>query len=217
MHTQPEPAEGSPSTPLSDQPVPQMTGSLHVPSGSRTGHGPEDVITRMKNINMVELGRFRMKPWYFSPYPQELTSEPVIYLCEFCLKYLKSLKCLERHKVYLILRCVEQSTHLFIKLYSLFIFISHVPTNNSHNFVLEGRQLIFPLQAKCTLYHPPGNEIYRKDSISFFEIDGRKNKVSNLLFYIQMIKSNESPLYLPPLSPGVRSESLSGGQDVPGP
>ncbi len=48
---------------------------------------------------MVELGKFRMKPWYFSPYPQELTSEPIIYLCEFCLKYLKSLKCLERHKV----------------------------------------------------------------------------------------------------------------------
>ena len=29
---------------------------------------------------------------------------------------------------------------------------------------------------KCTLKYPPGNEIYRKDSISFFEIDGRKNK-----------------------------------------
>ena len=28
------------------------------------------------------------------------------------------------------------------------------------------------------MFHPPGNEIYRKDTISFFEIDGRKNKVS---------------------------------------
>lgn len=51
-----------------------------------------------------------------------------IYLCEFCLKFLKSRKCLQRH-----------------------------------------------LQ-KCTLRHPPGNEIYRKGSLSFFEIDGRKNK-----------------------------------------
>ena len=24
--------------------------------------------------------------------------------------------------------------------------------------------------------HPPGNEIYRKDSLSFFEIDGRKQR-----------------------------------------
>ena len=33
------------------------------------------------------------------------------------------------------------------------------------------------LQEKCKLRHPPGNEIYRKGTISFFEIDGRKNKV----------------------------------------
>jgi histone acetyltransferase HTATIP len=31
-------------------------------------------------------------------------------------------------------------------------------------------------RTKCTLQHPPGNEIYRKDDISFFEIDGRKQK-----------------------------------------
>ncbi|TIA86992.1 hypothetical protein E3P99_03479 [Wallemia hederae] len=29
---------------------------------------------------------------------------------------------------------------------------------------------------KCTLVHPPGNEIYRHENISFFEIDGRKQK-----------------------------------------
>jgi histone acetyltransferase HTATIP len=29
---------------------------------------------------------------------------------------------------------------------------------------------------KCTLLHPPGNEIYRHEDISFFEIDGRKQK-----------------------------------------
>lgn len=36
-------------------------------------------------------------------------------------------------------------------------------------------------QMKCLLRHPPGNEIYRKDGVSFFEIDGRKNKVSTRL------------------------------------
>ncbi|XP_077185550.1 histone acetyltransferase KAT5 isoform X4 [Paroedura picta] len=59
---------------------------------------------------------------------EELTTLPVLYLCEFCLKYVKSLKCLQRHLT------------------------------------------------KCDLRHPPGNEIYRKGTISFFEIDGRKNK-----------------------------------------
>ncbi|KAJ3049531.1 Histone acetyltransferase [Rhizophlyctis rosea] len=29
---------------------------------------------------------------------------------------------------------------------------------------------------KCTLRHPPGNEIYRNDNLSFYEIDGRKQR-----------------------------------------
>jgi histone acetyltransferase HTATIP len=31
-------------------------------------------------------------------------------------------------------------------------------------------------RSKCTLAHPPGNEIYRHEDISFFEIDGRRQK-----------------------------------------
>lgn len=73
--------------------APRMTGSLV----SDRSH--DDIITRMKNIECIELGRHRLKPWYFSPYPQELTTLPILYLCEFCLKYLKSLKCLQRHLV----------------------------------------------------------------------------------------------------------------------
>ena len=33
------------------------------------------------------------------------------------------------------------------------------------------------VQTKCLLKHPPGNEIYRKDSLSVFEVDGKKNKI----------------------------------------
>lgn len=32
-------------------------------------------------------------------------------------------------------------------------------------------------RAKCTILHPPGNEIYRHEDVSFFEIDGRRQKV----------------------------------------
>lgn len=31
-------------------------------------------------------------------------------------------------------------------------------------------------RSKCTLVHPPGNEIYRDDNISFFEVDGRRQR-----------------------------------------
>lgn len=38
-------------------------------SGSMVTHH-DDVITRMKNVQMIELGKHRIKPWYFAPYPQ---------------------------------------------------------------------------------------------------------------------------------------------------
>lgn len=34
------------------------------------------------------------------------------------------------------------------------------------------------MKAKCVWKHPPGDEIYRKGNISVFEVDGKKNKVS---------------------------------------
>ena len=39
-------------------------------TGSMSAHHDTDIVTRMKNVELIELGRFRIKPWYFSPYPQ---------------------------------------------------------------------------------------------------------------------------------------------------
>ena len=89
--------------------APRMTGSLV----SDRSH--DDIVTRMKNIECIELGRHRLKPWYFSPYPQELTTLPILYLCEFCLKYLKSLKCLQRHLVRISLKHHQYVTILSLQ------------------------------------------------------------------------------------------------------
>lgn len=78
-----------------------------------------------------------------------MCGEQCIYICEFCLKYRKSRKCLERHL------------------------------------------------AKCNLRHPPGNEIYRKNTISFFEIDGRKNKsyAQNLCLLAKLFLDHKTLYY----------------------
>ncbi|CAD5121094.1 DgyrCDS9634 [Dimorphilus gyrociliatus] len=117
-------------------------------TGSMVSHH-DDVVTRMKNIEKIELGRYRISPWYFSPYPIELTKLSVIYICEFCLKYVKSEVCLLNH-----LR-------------------------------------------KCHYRHPPGNEIYRKDNMSFFEIDGRKNKTyaQNLCLLAKLFLDHKTLYY----------------------
>ena len=52
-------ANSNPETPA----LPRQTGSL-------AAHTDEHAITRIKNINMIELGQYRIKPWYFSPYPE---------------------------------------------------------------------------------------------------------------------------------------------------
>lgn len=93
-------------------------------SGSMTQSMSE--ITRVKNLNRLQIGKYEVEAWYFSPYPKEYTHLPVLYICEFCLSYFPSHFMLGRHR------------------------------------------------KRCTLLHPPGNEIYRDEDISFFELDGKK-------------------------------------------
>jgi histone acetyltransferase HTATIP len=47
-------------------------------SGSMVTHHDGDTVTRMKNVQMIELGRHRIKPWYFAPYPQVRLSQSVL-------------------------------------------------------------------------------------------------------------------------------------------
>ncbi|KAL9601058.1 MAG: hypothetical protein Q9219_002767 [cf. Caloplaca sp. 3 TL-2023] len=94
--------------------------------GSLTQNQAE--ISRVRNLQRVQMGQHEMEPWYFSPYPQTFTEADMVHICEFCLSYYDCPKQFERHRV------------------------------------------------KCTLLHPPGNEIYRDDYVSFFEIDGRRQR-----------------------------------------
>ena len=50
-------------------------------------------------IKKMEIGRFEIATWYSSPYPEEYARLPKIYLCEFCLKYMKTATILRRHLV----------------------------------------------------------------------------------------------------------------------
>ncbi|KAL1597779.1 Histone acetyltransferase [Paraconiothyrium brasiliense] len=95
-------------------------------SGSMTQNQTE--IARVRNIEKVQMGKYEIEPWYFSPYPIDFVDVDMVYICEFCLSYYGDVTQFERHR------------------------------------------------SKCTLLHPPGNEIYRDDYVSFFEIDGRRQR-----------------------------------------
>ncbi|KAI8597638.1 hypothetical protein EDD21DRAFT_210907 [Dissophora ornata] len=56
-------------------------------------------------IKKIRFGDWVIDTWYVAPYPEEYSQHPILYICEFCLKYMKSsfmagrhrLKCVMRH------------------------------------------------------------------------------------------------------------------------
>uniref|UniRef100_A0A6A7FZ34 histone acetyltransferase n=2 Tax=Hirondellea gigas TaxID=1518452 RepID=A0A6A7FZ34_9CRUS len=45
----------------------------------------------------IHFGQYDVSTWYSAPYPQEYARLTMLYLCEFCLKYMKSGGVLDRH------------------------------------------------------------------------------------------------------------------------
>ena len=81
---------------------------------------PKKANDHASQIECIEFGGWEIDTWYAAPYPAEYSRNRVLYICEFCLKYMNSDYVAWRHKL------------------------------------------------KCPLKHPPGDEIYRHGSISFF-------------------------------------------------
>lgn len=50
-------------------------------------------------IKNILFGRYELDTWYHSPYPEEYARLGRLYVCEFCLKYMKSQTILRRHMV----------------------------------------------------------------------------------------------------------------------
>uniref|UniRef100_UPI00358E8365 histone acetyltransferase KAT8 n=1 Tax=Myxine glutinosa TaxID=7769 RepID=UPI00358E8365 len=48
-----------------------------------------EAITKVKYVDRIVIGRYEIDAWYFSPFPDEFGKQPRLWLCEFCLKYMK--------------------------------------------------------------------------------------------------------------------------------
>lgn len=60
---------------------------------------PVDKASNSRFPPFIQFGPYEITTWYSSPYPQEYARLPKLYLCEFCLKYMKSGSILHRHKI----------------------------------------------------------------------------------------------------------------------
>ncbi|CAI5651162.1 unnamed protein product [Oreochromis niloticus] len=109
--------------------------------------GPPD--PQMRCPSVIEFGKYEIQTWYSSPYPQEYSRLPKLYLCEFCLRYMKS------------------------------------------------RSILYQHMKKCNWFHPPANEIYRKDDISVFEVDGNVSTIycQNLCLLAKLFLDHKTLYY----------------------
>ena len=46
-------------------------------------------LIKVKYKNLIVIGRFGIDTWYLSPYPEEYGKQPMLWICEFCLKYVQ--------------------------------------------------------------------------------------------------------------------------------
>ncbi|NXX11055.1 KAT8 acetyltransferase, partial [Podargus strigoides] len=86
-------------------------------------------ITKVKYVDKIHIGHFEIDAWYFSPFPEDYGKQPKLWICEYCLKYMK-----------------------FERTYRLHL-------------------------GQCQWRQPPGREIYRKNNISVYEVDGKDHKI----------------------------------------
>ena len=56
-------------------------------------------LTKVKYVNKVTLGRFKIDTWYFSPYPAEFGRAAHLFVCEFCCKYMRLERTYRAHLV----------------------------------------------------------------------------------------------------------------------
>lgn len=56
-----------------------------------------EAITKVKYIDRIQFGKYEIEAWYFSPYPEDYGKQPKLYICEYCLKYMKLEKTYARH------------------------------------------------------------------------------------------------------------------------
>ena len=134
-------------------------------------------------LKTIEFGSHEIDTWYSSPYPADHTCLAKLFICEFCLKYFKSSLTLHKHSV-----CTCDYTGIAVHYHYIIkhCMYAHVITqaqqhtsiiNTSTSLYYSIAMMAYSMQNICSWRHPPGNEIYRHQSLSFFEIDGEKHKV----------------------------------------
>ncbi|KAH9306918.1 hypothetical protein KI387_011322, partial [Taxus chinensis] len=137
--------------------------------------------TKVKNIQVVELGKYEVDTWYYSPYPEEYTNIHRLYICEFCLKYMKKRMTYMRH----MRKCGYR----------------HPPGDEIYRTVVA-EQSVVPSQCKqgdesTSWQSKVPDKGGMQQILSVFEVDGEKNKLycQNLCLLAKLFLDHKTLYY----------------------
>ncbi|KAI9931344.1 hypothetical protein ASPWEDRAFT_145547 [Aspergillus wentii DTO 134E9] len=68
-------------------------------SGEPVQHASQKVSGPPSKIKYINFGGYEIETWYAAPYPEEYSRNRVLYICEFCLKYMNSDYVAWRHRL----------------------------------------------------------------------------------------------------------------------
>jgi len=126
-------------------------------------------------IKCINFGNREIDTWHAAPYPEEYSRNRVLYICEFCLKYMSSDFVAWRHKVCNMTRVV--------------------------GFISDDLQLKCPARHppgdeiyRSSISDP---ETKKQSTLSFFEVDGRRNPLycQNLCLLAKLFLGSKTLYY----------------------
>lgn len=137
--------------------------------------------TKVKNIQVVELGKYEIDTWYYSPYPEEYSNVDKLYICEFCLKYMKKRITYKRH----MMKCCYRHPPGNEIYRTVVAEQSSVPSDNKQNGESTSGQ---------SKLSEKGGSL---QTLSVFEVDGQKSKLygQNLCLLAKLFLDHKTLYY----------------------
>lgn len=156
-------------------------GTDELPPIDKTLEKEHEEKTKVKNIQVVEMGPYEIDTWYYSPYPEEYSQVHKLFVCEFCLKYMKKKKSLVRHKE----KCQVRNPP-GDEIYRT--------TSSSQESTMQEQPL---LEDPSTSDQAELNKAPKGTVLSVFEVDGKRNKLycQNLCLLAKLFLDHKTLYY----------------------
>jgi histone acetyltransferase MYST1 len=174
------------------------TASASASSSSST-HEEHEELTKVKNIQQIQLGDYEIDAWYFSPFPDEYNKEK-LFFCEYCLKYMGKLITLTHHLRKCDLRhppgdliYSEEETEIDVNSNPNIDAISSSASSSSFSSS--------PGSSTTTTSSPTAksnnNNNSNRKKIAVYEVDGKQNKIycQNLCLLAKLFLDHKTLYY----------------------